>query len=109
MQNRRLTKIFLAATVLLGIIAPIVSIVGFGRIEDRVMLLDKHLWDNHSDVMQSTVTGDYPLSSFIKDTIVNAALYKNIIMILLIVTLIFLGFLAANKPKKEQVQRGKYV
>lgn len=83
MQKIKIITILIFAVVLLEIVAAIVSIVGFHEIENRFLLIDKFLWEEHSEIIQQSMSDDYPLSSYLKDSVINAQLYRSIIVILM--------------------------
>ena len=100
----KLIKIFLVIIILLGVIALILPIIGFNKVEDKISFLDKQLWDRYPGVMQESISNGYPLSSYIKDMIICVGLFKScaVLFVILIITAIVIVFLI-NKREDTAV------
>lgn len=64
-----------------------------GDVEERIIKIDAHLYENSPDTLHQNIVGDYPLQLFIKDTYVNAGICKDMILLVLLLTLIMSVFL----------------
>jgi hypothetical protein len=108
MKNQQFQKLFLIGIVIFGISSAVLSLVGFAEINDRILFLDKQLWSNHKEVMESAIDTNYPYSLFIKDIIINTGLFCNSVAILLSVLVIsIICFVVFKIRNQKQFYKGQ--
>ena len=79
---KKITQIVFFFIVSFAVLTSMVSAVFFKKMEGMLFFLDEQLWSRHPQIMEMPIDGDYPLSIYCKDMIVNAGLYKQVAMFL---------------------------
>lgn len=98
----RTIVILLSLMILLEIVMTATIITGYSDIENRVSVLDGHLWKKYLDAIHDPIIDDYPLSSYLKDSLINMGLYRDRAMVLLgLLFAVTVGLILVHMKKQK--------